>query len=111
MNLSHDCHVTEEPAKGAVPNYGIPRFLGIRRLGDCPRSTDLQPWGGLYYIYMTQDAVLTVSGTPIAADRQLSLEPGWNLVGWTTIVERTTSGALEGLASDPELVAWGLRPA
>jgi hypothetical protein len=56
---------------------------------------------------MTQDVTLTVSGTVTSTDRQISLQPGWNLVGWTTIASRPASDALAGLASDPELAAWG----
>jgi RHS repeat-associated protein len=61
-----------------------------------------------YYIYMTQDVTLTVSGSPITSDRQIELQPGWNLVGWTTIEQRPARDALAGIAPDPQHVAWGL---
>ena len=71
--------------------------------------TTIEPDKG-YYIYATQDCVLTVGGAAITSDRTISLEAGWNLVGWTTIENRPSSDALSGLSSDPELVAWGYDP-
>jgi RHS repeat-associated protein len=61
-----------------------------------------------YYIYMTEDAILAASGGSITSDRQIALQPGWNLIGWTTIEQRLANDVLASVTADPEHLAWGL---
>jgi len=54
--------------------------------------TDLKPLRG-YWIHLTSDATLTITGTPPDPSAALTLTPGWNLVGFagTTDTDLVTS--------------------
>lgn len=50
-----------------------------------------------YWIYVTQDSILSVSGEPVFDKLELSLEEGWNMLIWPFIYEQPVSEVLSSL--------------